>query len=375
MARNELHFAIVVGINRYPGLRNLRLAKGDAEKFAEWLLDPAGGGLPSDQDPQRKLPAGHVIKIVVDDASVPDNVTPEQARPVRKEVSLAFHQIRKQVEAHVASNPADWHRTRFYFYVSGHGIAPDARDAALLMADASQEAYDENISCDRLLSFLGKRQPFAEVVIFADCCRERVGNVPLGTLSGTLGDGDNGPVKAVLCCATHFGDLAYEPPADEDPDQQRGYFTRALLEGLGGQAADPPISGEINSNTIAKYVKQRVQDLTKHRQWQQDPNMQADPAAPIVFRAASSASTGAAPMSDTPAVHQIRIIFVTDYQGKVELRDSANEVLHTHDTATGDLVASLPNGLYEVTPQPPGDVHFKKAGNFRVLGESKNVEL
>ena len=287
MEKNKLHFGVVVGINRYPDIRHLRLAKGDAEKFAAWLLDPQGGALLSKEDSGKLLPEGHVATIVVDDALVPDGLPRENARPVKQEVFQAFHKFRRAIEAHVEAHPEDWERTRFYFYVSGHGIAPDARDAALLLADAGEEAYDENISCDRLLSFLGKRQPFREVVIFADCCRERVGNVPLGAVPGTLPDKDNGPILTAFCCATYFGDLAYEPPQGDNPDKQRGYFTQALLEGLRGQAAELPGYGEINSNTLAKYVRQRVQDLTKDHK-QQDPKMEADPAAPIVFRPASA---------------------------------------------------------------------------------------
>lgn len=378
MKKNKLHFGVVVGINRYPDIRHLRLAKGDAEKFAEWLLDPQGGALLSKEDDGRLLPGGHVATIVVDDALIPDDLPRENARPVKKEVFTAFHAFRRAVEAHVEAHPEDWERTRFYFYVSGHGIAPDARDAALLLADAGQEAYDENISCDRLLSFLGKRQPFHEVVIFADCCRERVGNVPLGAVSGTLPDKDNGSILTAFCCATYFGDLAYEPPPGEHPDKQRGYFTQALLEGLRGQAAEPPGYGVINSNTLAKYVKQRVQDLTKDRK-QQDPKMDADPAAPIIFHPGSAPpAAGGPPTAGVPSAaveHEIRIEFITPYQGKVALRDTDNNILREHKTADGDLVVSLANGLYEVTAEEDGSVEFRTGGGFRVHGDKKHVQL
>lgn len=376
---NRLHFGLVVGINRYPEIRHLRLAKGDAEKFAEWLLDPQGGGLPSKDDNDRLLPQGHVLTVVVDDVAVPDGLPRENARPVKREVHTALHEIRKAVEKHVEVHPGDWKQTRFYFYVSGHGIAPDARDAALLMADAGAEAYDENISCDRLLSFLGKRQPFREVVIFADCCRERVGNVPLGVISGTLPDKDNGGSLTAFCCATYFGDLAYEPPRGENPDEQRGYFTQALLEGLRGQAAEPFPYGEINTNTLGKYVKQRVQDLTKHRKPPQKPKMESDPGEPIIFRAAALPPLGGAlaPAGAPGAAgeHVVRITFATPYQGKVALRGTDNNILRGHRASDGDLTVSLANGLYEVTAEDGVVAEFQKGGRFRVLGEDKHVEL
>jgi hypothetical protein len=168
------------------------------------------------------------------------------------------------------------------------------------------------------------------VVIFADCCRERVGNVPLGAVPGILPEKNNGKIVAAFGCATYFGDLAYEPPPDEDPDEQRGYFTQAILEGLRGQAAEPPVHGEINSNTLAKYVKQRVLDLTKHRKQQQDPAMYADPAMSIVFRPVPTPPVdGSLPLAAVE--HEVRIEFLTAYQGKVALRDTGNNILRQRD--------------------------------------------
>ena len=48
MAVNDLHFALCIGIDRYPGLpgRDLSSATRDARAFRDWLVTPAGGGLP-----------------------------------------------------------------------------------------------------------------------------------------------------------------------------------------------------------------------------------------------------------------------------------------------------------------------------------------
>jgi uncharacterized caspase-like protein len=373
---NKLHFGVVVGINRYPDIRHLKFARGDAERFADWLLDPQGGGLPPPGHADALLPEGHVATIVVDDAKIPDGTPRDQAIPVRKDVFTALYKFRKAAEAYIDEHPEDWERTRIYFYVSGHGIAPDARDAALLLADAGPDWYGENISCNQLLSFLSKNQPFHEVVIFADCCRERVAGAPLGGVPWTLNEKDNGHVLAVLGCATYFGDLAYEPPLTEadDPDQLRGYFTRALLEGLRGEAADPPGHGEVNSNSLARYVRQRVQDLTRHKKYPQRPTMEADPAEPVVFRAASAppSSTTAPPLTTG---HEVRIEFVTPFQGVVALRDGNDQIIGRHDTAGGDWVVKLVNGLYAVTPENGAAVALRSDGLFRVWGEGRHVQL
>lgn len=356
---NQQHYGVVVGINRYPDIRDLNYARGDAEKFTEWLTDPQGGG----------VPIANVVTIAIDDGKMPDGTPRENALPTRREVFNALYKFRKAADDRIKQHPEDWEQTRLYFYVSGHGIAPEAKDAALLLADAGPDWYGENISCARVISFLTKNQPFREVVVFADCCRERVDNAPLGDLPWTVVERNNGHVISILGCATYFGDLAYEPlQAETDkPDQLRGYFTQALLEGLKGLEAADSVTGEINSNNLASYVRWRVLDLTKDRTYPQEPTMDADPAAPIIFRPPS-----ARPVS---VKHEVRLEFVTAYRGKAELWDNSKRI-REYDPADGDWVEPLANGLYEVRAVDGGaDVHFLNDGLFRVLGEGKHVQL
>ena len=74
---NALHYGVLVGINRYPDLRLLKRAKGDAEAFYEWLTDPRGGGVPSE----------NVALVVVDDNKMPDGTPREAALPTRTRCS------------------------------------------------------------------------------------------------------------------------------------------------------------------------------------------------------------------------------------------------------------------------------------------------
>jgi uncharacterized caspase-like protein len=355
---NPLHYGVVIGINRYPDIRHLNYARGDAEKFTEWLTNPEGGGVPRQ----------NVITIVVDDVRMKDGTPREDAIPTRAEIFKALYKFRKDIDQHVNGHPEDWEQTRLYFYVSGHGIAPDAKDAALLLANAGPDWYGENISCARLIAFMTKNQPFREVVVFADCCRERVPNAPLGDVCPpwTLVERDNGHVLSILGCATYFGDLAYEPLDAEpgEPDKLRGYFTQALLEGLKEEAADTK-TGVIDSNTLAAYVKLRVLDLTKDRPYPQKPTMDADPAEPIIFRP---------PALPVEVKHKVWLEFVTPYEGKAELWDSA-KAISEHDMADGAWVERLTNGLYEVRPAVGSSIQLLNSGFFRVLGEDKHVKL
>jgi hypothetical protein len=356
VATNPFHYGVVVGINRYPEFRALKRARGDAEEFAEWLRDPTGGALP-DQN---------VKEVVADDDKVPEGTLRRDALPTRSDVLEALYMFRKKAEQQVTDNPDDWEKTRLYFYVSGHGIAPVADEAALLMANSGPEWYGENLACSRLLTFLGESQSFREVVVFADCCREWVANAPLGDVPWTRDRRNNGRVSTAFGCATFFGDIALEPAdiGEGDPNDLRGYFTQALLEGLRGQGRSS--TGAIDSNGLAQYVKPRVFDLTKHRRYPQDPTMLADPAQPIVFR-----DRGAA----LPTRHQVRLRFVTPFTGRAELRDGGLSVISQHDVPGANWVVDLTNGLYEVVPANAVTGAFRGDGRFRVWGQSLDVEL
>jgi hypothetical protein len=79
MAVNNLHFGVVVGINRYPGISNLQHARAGAELFRDWLVDPNGGA----------LPPGNVQLVA---ATAKDEVefrTAELAHPERAEIDAA----------------------------------------------------------------------------------------------------------------------------------------------------------------------------------------------------------------------------------------------------------------------------------------------
>jgi hypothetical protein len=357
---NDLHFAVVVGIDRYPEIRDLQSARNDASAFAEWLKKPDGGALPED----------NVRLIFARDDEMPAGTHRKDSRPKRDDILDVLHEWRQRCATHVEQHPEDWQRSRLYVYVSGHGIAPAPREAALLMANAGPDWYGENLSCDRYMAFYESAQFFHELVFFADCCRERVENAPILDPPWTKVKGNNGKVITFIGYATYFGDLAFEPDPDEDPNTQRSYFTRALLEGLGGQAVDPD-TGRIDSVSLALYVTSRVEELTSHKKRKQTPQMPSDPAAAVVFR--SHVSAEAAQQAST---HPVTIAFVTPYGGKVVLRDGQHNVLQEYDPTAGIWVLGLSNGLYQVLPVDPAVANpFRDKGLFSVFGGLENVEL
>lgn len=350
---NATHFAVVVGVNRYPAIRDLKKARNDAERFAKWLKDPDGGALPE----------GNVVPVVVADEEQANPLTRAVARPRLEDVEAALERVWDACEQHVAAHPEDWAKTRLYFYASGHGIEPSPTRPALLLADAGPpHHFSRNVSCDHFLEYFRAAQPFRELVFFADCCREVVTAAQPGRPRWDEVAGNNGEVIFLPGYATTPGHLAFE---GQDPQQGLSHFTQALIEGLEGQAARD--DGVIDSASLATYVRARVKELSKDQQISQ---MLADPAAPIVFR--RDVAPAAAQAAKT---HPIRLLFPAGFAGLVDLRDGGGVSLGQHDAAAGPWQVQLENGLYEAVPAAGGPSPFANEGLFKVVGGGKDVQL
>ena len=353
--RTDMHFALLVGINKYPGLpTSLRGPRNDAKDFYDWLIAPDGGNVPK----------GNIRHVDVN----PDAVTElRTARPNRDDVHSALDELLDALGNRLKADMLDWQYSRLYVYLSGHGIAPNAREAALLMANAMLGKLGESIPCAAYMNFFQDQQTFRELVFFADCCRTLKAQAQLLPPPWDRTTSTRGQVVTVIGFAAAFGNLAYEPTPQEvaEPDLARGYFTKALLEGLRGNAADKA-TGEINSDTLARYVKQRVLDLTSGKPSPQEALLNAAPLTPaIVFR----------PVAPVPR-WPVTISLPQGFAGTAVLMDGSRVEQARHDGAGGPWTVQLTNGLYEVRPadQPDGSV-FANDGLFRITGVSCNVDL
>ena len=348
----DLHYALVVGINEYPDFPpSLHGPLNDANGFARWLECSAG------------VPKGNIHVVAVTDAQS----STVDAKPNRIHINDELLTIINQVKSKIATDPQRWPETRLYIYLSGHGVSPSAHEAALLMANVRRGMMGEAIPSGRYANFFIDSQFFAELVVFADCCRTLQLDVDFAGPPFNLGGARYGNVKTFVGFATGFGDLAYEPSAEDqtDPDSTRGYFTKALLEGL-SWAVDTA-NNEINSTSVAKYVRSRVEDLTRSKRKPQTPVMSADPANPIVFK-----------MGEGPALRNINIRFPSGFDGIVELYDSSFNLKARNPQAAGGhaWAIQLPDGLYEIRPADSvnGD-RFASSGLFRVLGGGVDIQL
>lgn len=319
----DLHYGVAVGIDRYPGLTDLRSARKDAVAFHA-LLQKAGV-----EDDRLQL------------VCIPDGIDPPAVRagatPDAGAIWEALWDKVEKVRAAVKVDPASWSATRLYFFFSGHGIAPTARDASGLAADSSLDIPGNSASIKALVEYLLDSGDFAELVMVADCCR----NLPQrGSLTGrppwlTKLIKRSEEVKVAQMFATVYGDPAREPKLGRDPDSERGYYTRAILEGLGGNPLAQRPDGTVTTESLHGYARQRVIDLTGGRQ---KPPL--DVGSDLVLMEGVQVRP--------PGMRRVRIKLPEGYGGAARLLDGRLNQVDSWMGDQGDRVSELALSLYQV---------------------------
>jgi hypothetical protein len=237
---NSDHYAILIGINSYPGLAepgksaDLRGPVNDVNAMMAWLMDPEGGGVP------------------------PDNVF-----AIRAETGALADATREQIELKVIKRLDDIAKQnseagrglqvgrRLYIYMSGHGFSPDPQRGCLFMANASAD-WGYNVHATGWLNWLQDRGYFREYVLWMDCCMNREEFTP-GDLIARPGAASVPPRASLVAFAAPRPQKAVEVPIAEDGNNVHGAFTWALLQGLRGAAADQ--NGQVTGRSLADWVR------------------------------------------------------------------------------------------------------------------------
>ncbi|HEV2975105.1 MAG TPA: caspase family protein [Solirubrobacteraceae bacterium] len=349
---NDLHFAVVVGIDRYPSLTNaddLTCARSDAERFHEWLVSPSGGAVPKKntvllQDPTRLT-------------------TRRAAYPTQRDINDALDQWKAAIGASVSPQSPAWRRSRIYIYLAGHGYAPPDGVAALLLADAADNQLGYHIEIKRYVDWLVSCALFREVLVFSDCCRRQYDNAavasppPFATCNGAGGV----EVFAMVGYATRIGEDALEPNEPVDADDARGVFTAAILDGLTGGAASE--SGEVTSASLAGYVRSSVETRTKGAPAPQKVEFPGDLSQELVVCRAPSAPR-----------RSVTLHFPGSASGVAEIKTSPRfQVVENHVLDGGAWTVGLPDGYYELAPAAGGS-GFQTV-LFKVVGDDVDVTV
>lgn len=341
------HYAAIVGISRYPELGDLSGPVNDANDFYSWLTAPYGGGVPSSN-----------VKLIMTPDKGGSFTRAAGSRPVKFEVDEALRILNIREMAKMEGEPSAWNTSRLYIYLAGHGILPEAGDAALLFANAATDLY-ENLELRSYLDYYRRCGIFREVVAFADCCRNWIGIVGGSGVPFLKIARPQARVYSLVGYASGPGDPAYEEiERDVHPDDRRGYFTKVLLAGLKGAARLDPDRGAITSTTLAEYVSPVVENITGHLPCPQHVDTASDPGNPIVLVAGG------------------RQTFPVDIRFPSTWPDSVPcELLHPNgdrervSPVSGVWHTNLSTGLYAVLPAGRyNSSHLEQDGTFMIDG-------
>lgn len=245
-------YAVVIGIDDYPGYRPLAGAISDAKDFAAWLGDEVeGGGVPSSN-----------CKTIYS--------TSNPLIPLQEQIDEAFDQI-------FASIPRGVLARRLYVYFSGHGTAESNLITNLCLANWMQRFPNRALDAREYLQIVMKLGKFQEIIMFLDCCRVRLvsarGHFP--DFSAPSPGEHAAEARFFLANATEFLNSSYEAATSTEPSSNdplvRGYFTRALMWALRGAVAVP--SGGVPATRLKQYLEQNVAELAKRDGYVQKPEV------------------------------------------------------------------------------------------------------
>jgi uncharacterized caspase-like protein len=349
---NDLHYAVVVGINRYPGIGDLAGARADAEQFAAWLADPAGGA----------LPASNVKTVCATEADEAAYDCAHVARPTNNEIDYALQKVTRELKATLDVDPSAWERSRLYLYVAGHGFAPQGGEGALFLANAESDALSRNIELPEYRRWCTTCAWFREVIVFADCCRTRVRSAARGygpRLDECAAPWNGKSSTWLIGYGSTLGKPTYELPTPGVDDEARGYFTGALLEGLRGAAARDE-GGALTATTLSAYVKAVVTERTQNQQYPQEAQIVGPLTADIRFGTTLA-----------PPKRLATLVLPAGFAGVAKVVKDGREIA-AWDGTNKEWPVELEDGLYEV--EANGAV-LANAGLFKVAGEDRRVEL
>jgi uncharacterized caspase-like protein len=353
---NDLHYAVVVGINRYPGISDLSGARADADQFAAWLTDPEGGALP-DENVKR-------VSVSEDDEARYDSA--DAARPTGDEVDTALKHVRNGLLQKLEVDPTLWEESRIYLYFAGHGFAPQGGEGALFLANAERDLLSRNLELAEYRRWCTTCAFFREVIVFADCCRTRIRNYVRGfgpRLDECPAPWNGKSSTYVIGFGSTLGNPTYELPVAADDNDARGYFTGALLEGLRG-AAPRDEWGAITASTLSSFVKTVVAERTRGRPFPQE--------AQIVGPLTHEVRFGTTLAPPPPPKRVVTVVLpATLVGGAVSILKDGRPIA-VWDGANQEWEVELEDGLYEVQAEGAA---LENDGLFKVGGEDRRVEL
>jgi hypothetical protein len=239
-------YALVVGINVYPGLTSLQGAENDARDFHAWVTSPTGGKVD---------PSNAVLLVSSNFGAFADA---ENARPAAKEIEDFFTRIDNAANANNRDGLGLKAGGRIWLFFSGHGFAPTLDRSAVLLANATSTRI-HNVAALLWADRLHEGGWFDDVFLFQDACRSPMADVDL---TPPFLRKKVAPLAQVRRRFYAFSaknrQISKEMPLGGARVQ--GVFTTTLLQGLKGKARDP-VTGALTAAQLKAYLQDNMVKL------------------------------------------------------------------------------------------------------------------
>ncbi len=336
-------YALVIGIDDYTqeegGLTTLQGARKDALKFARWLRKSDGGGIEKSNC--------HLIISRRD-----------PLKPLRPQVDKELGKIiKKAKDDKQASN-------RLYFYFAGHGLSVEYEgngNAGLCLANWSEYCRRAALSAMLYQNMCIEYGLFREIVFFADCCRDSATRItPLGSeIEITEPRGEHKP-KLFIGYATRPGHAAVE--TENDDGNMGGVFTRVLIEGLKGGAAN--VKGIIDAVSLENYLKKNVPANSPDNKQRPQIINGFEEEGQLVFQ-----------QVDPNSKIMCQITLKLRRKGSIVLMDGDAEEIRTFDAGESRKIdLALPKGTYLLEDRTTGETLAFEVNPF-LSGEMIAIEF
>jgi hypothetical protein len=309
-------YAVVIGIENYPGLVNLQGPCNDVDSFVQWLEDPNGGGL----DEQ------NIAKKTCKD--FPQPLGPEDAHPVLADLENLFRTL---VTKAAENKHTDG---RLFIYVAGHGFSEqqDMDSAALITAGA--DLYNNmHMAVLDYANFFRKAWAFKEIIVLMDTCRttnpmQSISKAPLPKILPHI---NANKVKMFTGFATGHNNIARERDMG---GHVRGIFTTAFIDAL--EKAVPNKRGIVNGSAIKNFLHNNI-DTFAGAEVVSPPEIKLDQFKEVTFLCRDAYLEG------------INIVVGADKINKtLIIKFGGQEEVYREVIETNEINLSLQPGLYKV---------------------------
>jgi uncharacterized caspase-like protein len=208
------HYAILVAINFYPGIGNLKGPENDANDFRNWLLDPDGGDVAEEN-----------IKLICssDFAVVED---PYDASPTETN-------FKKALDAWLKVNSKTWRERvgeRLYLFLAGHGFTSGSISQPALFTAQASASDTAHIAAYHYAAKIQNAGFFDELVFVMDCCQDVLKASAVNEPTWLAPDRERQTLTMNALGAPR-GKKAYEANPHAPPPI-RGFFSSVFLEAL-----------------------------------------------------------------------------------------------------------------------------------------------